>query len=259
MNAAPVVTVTTDHLDLLVSAALRYRVLVSATAAAFSAGTSRAGTVATPTEAGWLLLEQYLSAIRWGTGTGPPAGVDYQHRQVHRFEPIEVVKAAHCLQHLCQDSPSWAGSAAARLLEAILRGATERLPGYAQAAWHWTRPAAPTGEPVGLSRTWKPIETGVRWLTTPGELAQAWDNASLVLLPVDVLELLPADLPQRPGVYACVAGAVEPEVWVALEELQPDAVIVLPTGRRWLLEQLHDPAGAYRRSRLYPGSLLPAS
>ena len=58
--------------DLLVTAAVRYGLLVSGTTAAFSApaADTDTGTVATPTDAGRLLLEEHLSALRWRHGRG---------------------------------------------------------------------------------------------------------------------------------------------------------------------------------------------
>jgi hypothetical protein len=156
VNPAISSVITPDHLDLLVTDAVRYRVLVDADTAATSEGASRLTTVATPNEAGQLLLEENLATVlRHAVGSTrseqqrPP---DYVHRPVDQFQPIEVVKAAHCYQHVCAVNPSWDSSTAARLAAAILHAATERLPGYDEAAWSWTRASTRTGEPVGLRR-----------------------------------------------------------------------------------------------------------
>ena len=59
---------THDHLDLLVSACVRYGLLVSSTTAAFSPAVADASTVASPAVAGRLLLEENLAALRWRHG-----------------------------------------------------------------------------------------------------------------------------------------------------------------------------------------------
>jgi hypothetical protein len=255
VNPAISSVITPDHLDLLVTAAVRYRVLVDAATAAASEGASHITTVATPNEAGQLLLEENLATVlRHAVGSTrsdqqrPP---DYVHRPVDQFQPIEVVKAVHCYQHLCAVNPSWGSSTAAGLAAAILHAATERLPGYDEAAWSWTRASTRTGEPVGLRRRWQPVAQGVRWLPAD-ELAAAWDNAALVLLTDEAIEDVPAGLPSRGGVYVCTGAAIDPGTWGGLEALQPDVVVMLPAGREWLVEQLRNPIGAYRRTRPDP-------
>lgn len=249
---------THDHLDLLVSACVRYGLLVSSTTAAFSPAAADASTVASPTAAGRLLLEENLAALRWRHGRGrgalhlPDDQLHYDHRPVDRLEPVEVVKAGHAYQHLAVDSPGWSGSAARRLVDAVVHAATERLPGYAEAPWHWTRPPARPGPPVGLRGEWTPVDRGVVWVR-PGELAQRWDEAALVVLTVDALDELPAGLPARPGVYLCAPGTVDDEHWPAVTQLQPDVVVLVPAGRAWLLEQLDDPATSVQRPRVGQG------
>lgn len=244
-----------DHLDLLVSASVRFQLLVAPTTAAFSPSAPEHAPAGTPTAAGQLLLEENLAALRWRRDRGrgrldlPDEQLHYEHRPVTRFEPVEVLKAAHAYQHLACDSPGWAESAGHRLLDAIVLAASQRLPGYAAAAWHWTRPPARTGDPVGLRASWRPVERGVAWLT-PDELAQRWDTAALVVLTVDALDQLPAGLPGRPGVYLCVQGAVTDRQWPAVTRLQHDVLVQLPAGRAWLLEQLADPAMSVQTSQL---------
>lgn len=273
---APRTVVGADHLDLLVTAAVRYRVLPSRVAAALSTGPGQLRTTPVaagalpddPTTAGRLLLEQNLAAARWraarGRGAldlqppsvGPAAGdaLDYQHRPVEQFEPVEVIKAAHCYQHLTGDSPDWAGSDARRLVTALAHAATHRLPGYSAATWHWTRPPARTGAPVGLRRSWVPAEDGVEWVT-PAELAQRWDDAALVLISAEALDDVPAGMRVREAVYLCTRTHIDAVDWPAVVRLQPDVVVTLPTARDWLLEQLADPARATRRNRLDPGTV----
>jgi hypothetical protein len=257
--------ISSDHLDLLVTAAVRYRVLVSPTTAAFSPAVESAITPATPTEAGRLLLEQNLAAIRWKTSrtriedTLLDEQITYEYRPVEDyFEPVEVIKAAHCYQHLTAGGPIWDGSAAQRLLSAIVHAATQWLPGYAAAAWEWTRPARRTGQPIGLCRQWVPVERGVRWVG-PAELEQEWDTAALVLVTLEALDDIPVGLDPRPGVYVCTGTRVDTDAWAAIERLHADIVVMLPAGRGWLLEQLRQPTTAYRRSALHPPAVLPVA
>lgn len=259
ITAAPMITHA--HVDLLVSGAARYGVLISPTTAAFSpACSARAGVAATGDEAGQLLLEQYRSALRWITAQAggavremPPP---YTHTQVGRFEPIEVVKAAHCYEHAVETSPGWPGSAAQRLVERLIRTATQRLPGYLEAAWEWTRPVERLAPPAGLCRTWRPVETGVQWVE-PAALLEAWATASLFVVTVEALPDLPAGLGRRSGVYLCANGGVDERAWPLVEALLPDVLIMLPPGRPWLETQLNTPTDAYRRSPIYPSPSIP--
>jgi len=248
-----------DHLDLLVTAAGEYGLLVDETTAAFSR--AAAGIIATPSAAGQLLIEENVAAVRWQTSRGRGNVrldlelLHYDHRPVDFLEPVEVIKAAHCYQHLAGESPGWAGSAANRLITAIVHAATERLPGYAESPWHWTRPKVRRGTPIGLCRDWVPLDEGVTWVT-PAELSAGWEDASLVLICVQALTDLPADLPRRPGVYVCASRILDEAYWEGITRLSPDVVVTLPSGRDWLLEQLGEPQRASRRSRLNPA--LPA-
>lgn len=248
-----------DHLDLLVSASVRFNLLVAPTTAAFSPATAQATVAATPTAAGRLLLEENLAALRWrsGRGRGPlevsAEQLHYEHRPVARFELVEVIKAAHAYERLALGSPGWAGSAAHRLVDEIVHAATQRLPGYVDAAWRWTRPPVRAGVPIGLRRDWTPVERGVSWLQ-PSELVRRWDTAALVVLTVEALVELPCGLPARPGVYLCVQGAVQDQLWPAVTRLQHDVLVQLPAGRPWLLEQLADPAASVQSSQLVASS-----
>ena len=243
-----------DHLDLLVSAAQRLALLVPTATAAFSpAAASNGGVVGTPTAAGRLLLEENLAAARWRRDRGrgrlelSDGQLHYEHRPVARFGLVEVLRAAHGYQQLTQDSPGWAGSAARRLVDAVVLAATQLLPGYAQASGRWTRPPARTAPPIGLRHLWAPVDHGVLWLPA-AQLTNHWEDAALVVPTVDALEDLPAGLLPRPGVYLCAAGGIDGDLWPAITQLQPDVVVHVPAGLAWLLEQLADPAAAVRRS-----------
>lgn len=250
--------VTADHLDLLVSAAVRYRVLVSETAATFSSLVGVGGTVGTtPDEAGRILLEENIASLHWRTSRGrgrvelDPTKSEYLHHPVDVFEPVEVLKASHAYQRITSDSPSWAGSVAFRLATAIAGAATQRLPGYAAARWFWERPPARTGEPVGLRRSWSPGGLEVNWVTRE-QMRRQWDDAALVLVAVDAIEDLPTGLAPRAGVYLLADAHVTAAQWPEIEQLNPDVMVMLPAGADWLAKQLRDPQRAVQRSHLAP-------
>lgn len=256
--------VSRDHLDLLVTAAHEYGLLVDATTAAFSPAAGEAGTIATSAAVGQLLLEENVAAVRWQADRGcgkVRLGLDqinYEHLPVDHVDPVEVIKAAHCYQQLAEASPGWAGSAARRLIVATIHFATERLPGYAQAPWHWTRPQPRTGPVIGLRAERFPDVEGVRWVT-PTQLQAGWEAAALVLITTEALADVPDGLPPRPGIYVCAGRILDEDHWRRIVDLRPrpDQVVMLPAGLPWLLEQLRDSQAAAWQSR--PALALPAT
>jgi hypothetical protein len=60
----------------------------------------------------------------------------------HPFSLVQIIKAARCLAYQSCEHPGWPVSEACRLLEAITAGTGERPPGYDEAEWVITRPAA---------------------------------------------------------------------------------------------------------------------
>ena len=242
--------VEADHLDLLISAAIAYGQLTSATRAAFSPAHAEALTAASPDEAGHLLLEENLAAARWRAGRGRgrlPAGhlLTYRHRPVEDLQPVEVIKAVHAYSHATADSPGWAGSAAHRLTVDVAHAAAEHLPGYAHAPWWWRRPGQ-RGEPVGFcSTTWRPDVAGVTW-STVDEVLRRWTDASAVVVTSEVLEQLPVELPARSGpIYLLTRpGGLTTDQWTQADVLGHAVLVELPTAEAWLRQQLQA-AGAH--------------
>lgn len=241
--------VTADHLDLLVTAAVKYRLLITPTAMAFTDTTVGTGTVASPTEAAALLLEEQIAALRWHAGRGcqvleiPIDLLTHRYRPIELPGPVQVIKACHAYQHLASASPGWSASAAHRLVEAIIRAATCRLPGYSAASWHWRRAAHADGAVIGLRRAWTPLERGVTWLD-PAALRRRWDGASHALITLDALPDLPEGLAPHPRAYVLAGDHIDPAEWQSMADGALAALVMLPPGLPWLLEQLATPAGA---------------
>jgi hypothetical protein len=83
------------------------------------------------------------------------ASVNYRYRETtrpdfticewaafHVFSQVQIIKAARCLDYQSCEHPGWPKSEACRLLEAITAGAGDRPPGYEEAEWEITPPAA---------------------------------------------------------------------------------------------------------------------
>lgn len=237
-----------DHLDLLVTAAVQWRVLGSTTAAAFASATGPAEAqvlAITASQAGQLIRDQNREAIAWLASQGRvrlgerrDLG-DYTFDPVAVLNPIEVTKAVHAAQELCRSSPSWRDSRAHSLLEAIQGAATRRLPGYAAAPWLWERPSRHRRGPVGVcvGGDHPPIDE-VEWVDVDQARA-VWDEAAVVLVSVPAAVLLPPDLPRRAGLHLVTTGEDEEQVWAAITALGNQTLVLnWPICRQWLEELL---------------------
>lgn len=247
----------TDHLDLLVAAASEWRILTSATAAAFSRAEAYL-VVATAAEAGRLIQQENLAAVRWNADRGRGRLADrmvpspYTFTPVDRLDPVEVIKACHSAEAACADSPGWAGSTARRLLAAINLAATYRLEGYADAPWQWTRPMRRSGAPIAVGSSWRPPLPGVTWVS-PAEAAARWSEAALIIVTTDVAAELPAALTPRSGVFLLAEHDPADEVWQAIVAMDDQAVVMFwPTCEPWLREQLAHPSPEYVEHRPQP-------
>lgn len=233
--------VTNDLLDLLVSGAVEYLILTNLTAAAFTDTTGGTGIVATPTEAGALLRDEHVAALRWRGSRGrdvlelPVDLVQYVHRPVNTLDPVEVLKACHTYEQLACDSPGWSASTARRLTDAIARAAARRVPGYAAAPVMWSRLR---GRAIGLARRWRPVDgPAVMWLD-PTAFAAQWAGAAQVLITLEALPDLPAGLGTRPHVFALTDAWPSPSQWQRLKASPATALVTCPTGLGWLRELL---------------------
>lgn len=255
-QTSPTPVLGDDHIDLLVSAAASWHILGSRTRVAFSQSALESHVlVATMTEAGRLVRAENACAVRWLSDHGRTRLVDrvdvgpYAHHRVERLDPVEVIKAAQSAQAACSASPTWQGSAAQRLLAAVLTAATHRLKGYGDAPWCWTRPKRRGGHPIGVAIDAHLEVPGLEWVT-PDELRQHWTSAPIVLVTTAAVAAVPADLPARPGVFLLVIDEHPNKVWQLLTALHmPALVLFWPTCREWLLGQLADPAPEFVEHR----------
>lgn len=245
MTATPQL-LTGDHIDLLITAALRWRVLTDHTTAAFTS-TERHLVVATANEAGRILQQENLAALRWLSDRGRSRLADRAIPEPHVFtevdalDPVEVIKACHAYQHLCSPSPGWSGSTAHRLVAAITTAATHRLAGYAEAPWVWTRPQVRSGAPVALGRQWRPELPGISWVDAT-RLVQAWQSASLIVVTTEAAPDLPDGLPTRSGLFLLTNSDHPDQVWEAVASVAPEAVLYWPVCEDWLAEQVREPS-----------------
>lgn len=247
---------TDDHVDLIVSAAAAWHVLASKTQAAFAqAGLETHVLVATSTEAGRLVRTENASAVEWLAAHGRGRLVDradltpYTHRPVTHLDPVEVIKAAHAAQAACSPSPTWDGSAAQRLLAAVITAGAHRLEGYADAPWSWTRPQVRTGPAVGVAGPAHPDIEDLTWVSID-DLVEHWSTAPVVVITPDVADQVPADLAPRAGVFILVVDEHPNRVWQALLALDLQALVLFwPACRPWLQAQLAHPAPEFVEHR----------
>lgn len=222
-------SVSTDHIELLTTAAATWRVIVPQSVAALAAGSGLFAL--SPQQAADLLLGQRAVA------TGVPAPTGYRFQAVTAPpEPVQIIKAVHAFDHMCRHLPAWSTSPVRRLLESLGRAAAERLPGYSEAAWHWTRADALSGDPIGIGATWRPAVAGLAW-HGPDVDPELWAEARVVIVTAEALPLLPA-MPERAGVLVmgqCPGGEL-PDLWSG--GVVVSRLLWWPECEPWLAEQL---------------------
>lgn len=242
-----------DHLDLILTAAVRWRVLPHRVAAVspleqnlVSAMANQVGhQIRAENDAAIKALIDLGQADTTTLGASPD---QYHFMQVDHLVLVEVIKAVHAAREACRRSPSWPASQARRWLDAILVAATYRVDGYTAAPWQWTRPQLRTGRSIGVANDPSdhlPIP-GLQWVA-PGELSGHWQNAPLVIIRSDAALQVPAELPARPGVFVLAEDDPDQQqIWTALTSLDMAALALFwPSCRPWLVEQLADPAPEY--------------
>lgn len=248
---------TDDHLDLIVTAARQWRVLIPRAMAAFlQSPLHEHFVVAAAGEAGRLLRAENLAALTRLSDQGRTKPADrltparYEFRPVDHLDPVEVIKAAQAATAACQDSPTWTTSPARRILDAVIQAATLRLDGYAEAPWWWTRPQRRSGIPVGVALgDDHPEVPGLVWVT-PDAVSQYWDTAAVVITTVAAVTDFPSDLKARAGVFVLVRDEAPDAVWNAVVALDMQALVTYwPACQPWLLEQLRAPSAEFNEFR----------
>ncbi len=99
-----------------------------------------------PARVGKMLWDENIASVShrypddsWGEWPGP-IGENYIYgRHVPyvrlRFDPVEVIKAAHCLDYQSCEHPGWRESEARAYVEGLIHKATQLLEGYDAAEW----------------------------------------------------------------------------------------------------------------------------
>lgn len=238
-----------DHIDLLVTAATRWGVLVDDTQHAL-AGSANLIPL-DPTSAGQLLQaanldaasrRQTLSTMDRRTIASRPAPYSFTPVDSSDLKPVEVIKAAHAAEHLCNEARRWSTSLAASLLNSVIAAATRRVPGYRNAPYLWSRTSRRTGQPIGIGTAWRPAIAGLRWIDAD-ECAAVWDSSSLVVVTSDAVADLPAGLSARSGVFLLYRDRVPAAAWS--EEAPAELALQWPECEPWLAEQLQHPDPQY--------------
>lgn len=90
----------------------------------------------TAQEVGQILLDENQRSVnyRYSENDTSPAfkfTVDYDGE----LTPVQVIKACHCLDYQCCETPDWEQTLAHTILETIKHKAEGLLPGYDEAAW----------------------------------------------------------------------------------------------------------------------------
>ena len=181
---------STDHVELLATAATKWQVTLPEPS---------------PVPAPFRLSSDQTAALLLalhGLVTGSAAPANYVFSAVDWPQPpVQVLKAVHSYEHLCQNLPAWDGSVAQQLLAALARAAMERLPGYSEAAWVWHRPAQ-TGQVVGVALDWRPAIAGLRWFGPTIDPA-VWSSAPAVVVTAEAWKAL-GSLKDRGEIYVLV-------------------------------------------------------
>lgn len=250
----PVHRLSDDHLDLIMTAALQWRVLP----ATHTIGSEIEQRLvdAMVNQVGQQVLAENLASITAliAQGRARLAGdaepvASYSYSAVDQLVPVEVIKAVHAARDMCRHSPSWKGSPAHRWLDAVLVASTYRLDGFAAAPWRWTRPQRRAGHSIGVAlRAEDQLDIpGLIWIE-PDELASHWQQAPLIVIRVEAALTIPAELPARAGVFVLTHEGHHDaqQMWTALNSLDMEALSLFwPTCRPWLVEQIQGPAAEY--------------
>lgn len=182
--------ISIDQIELLTTAAVQWRIAVP------DAAPSPSRFKLSGDQTASLLLELRSIVIQ-----GAEVADTYTFTAVEWPQALAVVlKAVHAYEHACEPLTAWHGSVAQQMLDAIARAAIERLPGYSEAPWVWSRSRPAASLVVGIATGWHPEIAGVAWYDPTIDPA-TWSDARAVLVTAAAWSGLPSSLPSRPGLY----------------------------------------------------------
>ena len=91
---------------------------------------------ATPAEIGAMLHRENVASVnhRYSESTVPAFVYDSTVESL-KVEPVQIIKAAHCLDYQSCEHDAWDKSEARQLLLQIIENAAYKFPGYESAQW----------------------------------------------------------------------------------------------------------------------------
>lgn len=234
-----------DHLDLLISAAMAYGLLADPARASSMSHVEPLIAAAAATTVGRQLQRvnrDSLAAAR--DGIDEPEPYSFTPVDEKDIVPMHVLKAVQAMEHLCYGAPGWEDAPVRRLLEAVTRAAIQRLPGYGQAPWVWTRGELRRGPAIGVCGRWRPEGADVVEWVSPDVARQQWATAAFVVLTTDQLHAMDG-MPDRPAIYVATGRELGDEVWQILDGLsfEPEHILFFPAALPWLRDQVRSADG----------------
>lgn len=217
----------TDHLDLLLSAALEWAIPLPPSP---RVALSRLHPSAVIASAAGTMLRQSNAAADGQS----EAVADYTFTPVLDIDPLHVVKAARAMAYRCQGDPRWHGGAGERFLTQLGDAALARI----DTPWEWRRPAPRFGAVAGIAAGWKPEIPGLQWLS-PADAGRVWRSARHLLVTAEAMELLDPQLVPRELVLLIGSQAPSPTAWRVMEQIScGQRVAFWPVARAWLVDLL---------------------
>jgi len=122
-------TVTNTHINALVRYASRHKITV-----AYGNPTMRLNVSAHEQEVAQLLLDENIKSVNYRYSETETGYIEYD-RGAPILSAIQAIKAAQCLRYQSCEHPTYEGSIAQLLVEAIISDAIPRLEGYNEAQW----------------------------------------------------------------------------------------------------------------------------
>jgi hypothetical protein len=122
-------TVTNTHINALVRYASRHKISVF-----YGNPTMRLNVSEQEQEVAQLLLDENIKSVNYRYSETETGFIEYD-RGAPIISAIQAIKAAQCLRYQSCEHPTYEGSIAQLLVEAIISDAIPRLEGYNDAQW----------------------------------------------------------------------------------------------------------------------------